>query len=510
MCSYSSGSAPRITPLVLSALCVTIAPRAYAATITVDSLADPGTAVECSLRSAINSVNTGSDQDGCVGGGVYGSSDTINLTVLTGTVSLASDLPSLTNDVDIVGPGADQLTIDGQVSYRSGFDISGSATANISGLTLQNGFCDDGGAIKAGASSMVAVISSTINDNSVSGGGGAIYANVNSTVTVTSCSFDGNSAGNSGGVLFNNTATVIVESSTLSGNSAPTGGGIFSIGTVTLVNSTITGNLATDAGGIYVGSGMVTATNCTIAGNSASNSAGGIANWSAASIRNTILADNTASSAPDCSGLVTSQNYNLVEDTSNCGWTSNPGDITGFDPQLGALGYWVGPTKTLPLCLTGQSSSGCGSPVSDSPAYNHIPVGGQCGGVDPYDVDQRGIARPMGTDCDIGAYESVGPTVVQLISVTARGKGSEVELSWRTASELANAGFRLQRSDAYDGQYVAISDKLIRARGGVTTEADYRYVDTSIRPAVSYWYRLEAIDTAGTTMMFGPVPVQSD
>jgi hypothetical protein len=98
----------------------------------------------------------------------------------------------------------------------------------------------------------------------------------------------------------------------------------------------------------------------------------------------------------DCYGAIDSSGYNLIEQTSNCTVSgTTTGNITGLDPQLSLLGNNGGPTKTL--------SPVFGSPVIDA---GQTP---QCTGENFADLntDQRGIPRPLGAACDIGAVESM-------------------------------------------------------------------------------------------------------
>ncbi|MGD2179176.1 MAG: DUF11 domain-containing protein [Anaerolineae bacterium] len=112
-------------------------------------------------------------------------------------------------------------------------------------------------------------------------------------------------------------------------------------------------------------------------------------------VRNSLFADNvgpTAGNGPDIYGRVQSQDYNLIESTSGytlSGVTDH--NITGHDPLLGPLDDNGGDTRTHALQP--------GSPAIDA---------GSCTDVagDPITRDQRGIARPQGVRCDIGAYEA--------------------------------------------------------------------------------------------------------
>ena len=61
-------------------------------------------------------------------------------------------------------------------------------------------------------------------------------------------------------------------------------------------------------------------------------------------------------------------------------------NIITTDPKLGTLGNYGGSTQTIPL-LAGSSAIDAGNDAT-CPA-----------------TDQRGVGRPQGAHCDIGAYE---------------------------------------------------------------------------------------------------------
>jgi Ca2+-binding RTX toxin-like protein len=165
-------------------------------------------------------------------------------------------------------------------------------------------------------------------------------------------------------------------------------------------NVTVSGNTSdSSAGGVGI-SGMTTVSNfnnVTITDNTADldgaggGDGGGILVFTGSpNIRNTIVAGNSDNSPafpdkePDCSGTITSQGHNLVQDTTGCTGVTGSGDKTGVDPMLASLADNGGPTQTHALLA--------GSPALDA--------GGGC-----LPTDQRGAPR-TGT-CDIGAYELV-------------------------------------------------------------------------------------------------------
>ena len=307
--------------------------------------------------------------------------DTINIP--TGTHTVASDLV-ITKDLTLVSAGAASTIIQaaanpGVADHRV-FTVIASLV--ISDVTIRNGNgIADGGAIKS-------IGTLTINNSTISGnntaagpGGGAIWND--GTLTLTNSTVSGNTAGSGGaGGGIANIGTMALNNSTVSGNTAPSlGGGIFIQGTLAINNSTISGNSSGTAGG---GGGMFT------------NSIG------STTFKNTIIGGNTGAGDPsDCAGTgpLTSEDHNLVGDLTGCtivGITTN--NITGQDPLLDILADNGGPTQTHAL-----------TPLSPAIDTGNPATPGS--GVDACEAtDQRGVARPQGTTCDIGAFEFVpGP-----------------------------------------------------------------------------------------------------
>ncbi len=126
-------------PIATSLLLGLAAMAAHANTITVNSLADPGSgscSSTCTLRDAIATASPG---------------DTILFSESLSwpaTLTLSGSELLLYKDLDIVGPGRDSLTIDGNHASRL-FEIAGLATVSISELTLLNGARNgaDGGSL---------------------------------------------------------------------------------------------------------------------------------------------------------------------------------------------------------------------------------------------------------------------------------------------------------------------------------------------------------------------------
>jgi hypothetical protein len=111
----------------------------------------------------------------------------------------------------------------------------------------------------------------------------------------------------------------------------------------------------------------------------------------------------------DCSGAIESAGYNLIGDTSGCAFTSTTGDKLNEDPLL--LGQLVSLAGYYPLLS--------GSPAIDA-ANPTIPGSG---GSACSAIDQRGVARPQGSACDMGAYEYTTPGMaVSLLAVSGSGQ----------------------------------------------------------------------------------------
>src|SRR5205823_215714 len=91
---------------------------------------------------------------------------------------------------------------------------------------------------------------------------------------------------------------------------------------------------------------------------------------------------------PDCAGILTSQGYNLIQNTAGCTiFGFSTGNITGRSPLLGPLQNNGGPTFTqAPLSgILGSPAIEHGSPfTTDTTAC--------------LSFDQRGIPRPLDGD----------------------------------------------------------------------------------------------------------------
>ena len=191
--------------------------------------------------SAKATIQAGVDAQGLPSGWVF---------VGSGTYSLSAAI-TVSNPVHIVGVDGSGLTIvDGQ-GCVSCFDLGDTASV-IEGLTITNGYAENGGGIYCSDTTPV-VANCTISGNSATRGGGMHYG------TANNCTISGNSTRWGGGMYYG-----VANNCTISDNSATNGGGMYN-GMAN--NCTINGNSATYGGGMAGG----TAKNTIVYGNTAPN-----------------------------------------------------------------------------------------------------------------------------------------------------------------------------------------------------------------------------------------------
>jgi CSLREA domain-containing protein len=412
--------------LVLGALLAWVNPAAAA--ITVNTTADETTPGDggCSLREGVLAID-GTPEPDCLGTGV------ITLPAGTYNLTLGSSLP-ITAPTAIEGSGLSVIEGDGSDRVL----MITASQASISGVTISGGRTPDagpgassdpgGGIYNSGA---LTIRDSVISGNSTgnggldsascaSGGGGGI-ANLGD-LTLIRVTLTGNNTGNGeaggcavgdgGGIL--NQGSLSVSASTIANNRAGSGGGIWSQATATasLVNSTVVLNTASEnGGGIAILQGTMNIASSTIAGNSAQAGGGIMVDPAAgASEQDALVASNAPS---NCAGAVSDFGHDLSFPEASC-----PHAVTG-DPRLGPLGNYGGPTPMLSL---GTGSS----------AIDQVPSSGAA----CPSTDQRGVVRPQGAACDIGAYEAASPVCRPVASATHGIRAVIVQLSCADPSGL--------------------------------------------------------------------------
>ncbi|HET7454811.1 MAG TPA: choice-of-anchor Q domain-containing protein [Solirubrobacterales bacterium] len=393
---YEVGEMNKPKPVACAVLALALlAPvSAGAATFEVNTPADTTVAggcttdPTCSLRDALAAASASADPEDVVSvpAGNYGLE---NGQLETGGAE------SLT----IRGAGARSTVIDGRGASRV-FDVGGD-TVTIEGLTVTGGVAPEGVG------------------GEMPGDGGGILAFEVDELFLDGVAVSGNTAAQNGGGISappegSAAPSLSVSNSTIADNKVTgglvegLGGGIYVLGDLTLTNSTVARNSAESTVGMVQGGGVLaaldpTATepsevdilNSTIAGNSVGTGGigGGLAVYNPTpgvvtelSVKNTIVAGNSGpAGAGDCGAVATlASDHNLSGDAS-CMFTDG-GSKENTDPQLGPLQNNGGETDTLALPAR--------SPAVDAGTNDGCPA-----------TDQRGVTRPQGSACDIGAFE---------------------------------------------------------------------------------------------------------
>jgi hypothetical protein len=327
------------------------------------------------------------------GGGMYNDSSSPTLTNVTfsgnsatGTVGAGGGM----GNYDHSSPILTNVTFSSNTAKDFGggmFNRDSSPT--LINVTFSGNTTGYGGGMYNANNSNPILTNVTFSANTANIYGGGMY-NYSSSPTLTNVTFSGNSATGSsgmGGGITNESSSPILTNVTFSGNSATTyGGGMTNeVSSPTLTNVTFSGNTATFGGGMVNYSSSPSLTNVTFSGNSAVSNGGGMDNVSSSNpqIRNTLFWGNTA---PSGAQIYNNSGTPVVSNSVVQGGYTGGTNIITTNPLLGTLGNNGGFTQTIPL-LENSSAIDTGNDTV-CPA-----------------ADQRGVARPQGAHCDIGAYE---------------------------------------------------------------------------------------------------------
>jgi len=385
----------------LLALGLLLPASGQAATFTVNTTEDTSVAggcttePACSLRDAIAAANGSADPEDVV-------------VVPAGDYSISNGELTVSGAGTVVvrGEGARKTKIDAHQTSRV-FKLSAD-TSVLEGLTVTGG------------------LTSILDGEFPAGDGGGILAFQAGEAVLRGLNVTGNVATQNGAGVSappesSERSAVTIVDSTISGNrvtggaAEALGGGVYVLGKLSMTNSTVTGNSAETTGaGAVQGGGVLLAidpvateasdamiVNSTIAGNSVGS--GGVGAGLAVynpmpmtggsatlQVKNTIVAGNTAPTGQSDCALVAmvASDHNLSGDAS-CMFT-DAGSKQSTDPLLGGLQNNGGETDTLALQP--------GSPAIDAGTNEGCPP-----------ADQRGVSRPQGPSCDIGAFELAAP-----------------------------------------------------------------------------------------------------
>ncbi len=321
-----------------------------------------------------------------------------------GTLTLTSGQLSIDSSVTVDASAAAPITISAGATSRV-VQVAANAVVAMNDLVLRDGVGapQGGGVLNFGNLSLDRV---TVTDNTEIStgtafdlGGGGIYNGDGSTLNLTDSTVSDNATLKQpgGGIYGFFNSTINITRSTVSGNiSGDVAGGLRSLGDANVVNSTFSGNTSTawHGGGIFHTDGQLTVTNSTFTGNIApAGTASGIlvATFGApanATLTNNVLEGFGGAFACAIEGgaaaTITSGGFNVIGDGS-CNPTG-PVDQSNTDALLDVLADNGGPTLTHALSA--------GSPAIDGADAGACPA-----------TDQRGVVRPLGAGCDVGAVE---------------------------------------------------------------------------------------------------------
>lgn len=328
------------------------------------------------------------------------------------TITVAPGRPFIVNGKTVtIDASSVPVTLSGGGVERV-FIVEGGSSATLRGLTITNGFGFDlaGGILNNGTVNLErCVVTGNVvgaNSNDFWKGGGGIYSGGNSTLNVIDSTVSNNRTTlvDGGGIYAFFNAAVRIENSTVSGNVAGNvGGGIRMLGNATILNSTLSGNTSSAwfGGALFHTDGVTNLVHSTVTANVApsfANAALFVGTFTAANatlnITNSIVAGNRDLDgnpgsgcflAPFGSGVVTlTSGGNNVFSDGTCAPVAS--DQVVASAGVGPLAANGGPTQTH--ALNG------GSPALDAANPANCPA-----------TDQRGVARPRGPACDVGAVE---------------------------------------------------------------------------------------------------------
>jgi len=327
----------------------------------------------CPLADQITAANTDAPAGGCPAGNGH------DVITLTSDISLSKKLPAISSNITIEGNG---FSISGKTRFRIFTVNAGKLTIKHLTLSDANNLQGSGGAIFVRSNGAADVNDSTFINN-IALWGGAIGIERGARLTVNNSHFVSNRAGEGGAINVSTVAArVTIANSSFVNNSAigssGVGGGVFvwQSSAVGISNSTFINNRAELGGAVASRYSTVTLTHVTILndaakGNGIHNDANG-----AVKLRNSIVADYGPTASEHCSGQLTQNINNLIEDGS-----CSPA-LTG-DPMLEEATdatRWLVPQPGSPA-------------IGAADARYCLPE------------DQIGMPRPQGGGCDIGAIE---------------------------------------------------------------------------------------------------------
>lgn len=393
-----------------------------------------------------------------------------------GTIVLTNTL-WITNNTVLDGTGR-KVTLSGNQTVRV-LDVSAQ-------LTLINVTIADGGQVVSGAGLLnrgsCRLVNCTFSNNVAvgamfgPGAGGAICLTPGSSLSVDGCAFlnnrnqgTGSSIGVGGAIGFYGF-----------GPQAPPG-------PISITNTLFYGNAANFGGAInfscQFGGLSANLVNCTFV----DNTNGALASFcSVTRLQNCLFSNAPGASI---SGEVVDVGHNISSDSS--GNFTHLFSLNSSDPKLGPLGDYGGPTLSVPLLQ--------GSPAIDAGSATVCPA-----------TDQRGVARPFGSYCDVGAFEAPFPSTHPAILQVAAAAGSVVETNTNIVVTVARIGdtagnaavqFSTSNGTAQAGaDFAGVNLSLAFTPGQRTNAVVIGIVDDAVGEPVEDFFGWLSNPSAGTTL----------
>ena len=472
------------------------APSPIVVTTVADATANDGA---CSLREAITAAIAnapGPDSTGRCRAGTIDDVDMIEFAT-GGTITLASDLPEITDWILIDGSTAPSpITIDG-VDLHHPFTVDDEGSLDLMDLTVTNGATDNaGGAILNRG--FVSLLGVTVSSSAATLAGGAVSGTTGSFTWIEGSRITGNATGGYGGGIRSAGFTIVFDSVVSDNSAVGAGGGAAFLGDdgAMVYGSTFADNVATGpaaGGGAIHNDGVLDVANSTFAGNAAA-AGGGIRDTGTMELDHVTI---TANAAAAGSGVSSTKSPVLVN-------TIVLGNL-GPDPELDAtpgagsshnlLALPGGVTLAQVLDPAGDADNGGPTPTvalvrdAANPAWN----GGSQSLCEDLGLtaDQRGFERS--DPCDIGAFEiddlapAVGaPTLTLPQGSTLAGSSLAGRVSW-SASDLGSGVSGHELEVRVNG--AAFTPVVIDPTAAATTYA--------LANGASYQFRARSVDAEG-------------
>jgi len=388
----------------------------------------------------------------------------------------------------VVGSTANGQSGNGGSGNGGGNGGGGGGIANLTGTATIEGSTITANTTGAGGAGSSGQNSASTQGNGGSGGEGGFGGNgagiaiagsiiKHATLQATNDTIQGNIAGDGadGGNPGAAASDIFQAGKAGNGGNGGYGGGLVNLlfSATQLVNLTIAENSAGQRG-----QGGAASANFPSGTNGTDGHGGGVYGLSSPpTLQNTILYENQTGG--DCRGAIVDGGHNLAfSKPSLTGIVTDACELSGFnseDPKLAPLAANGGPTQTMRL-------------QPGSAAIDQVPASGAgCPS-----TDQRGVARPGGTACDIGAYELAPPKATT-------GPASQISINGGTVSAtiIANAAnatvqFQYGTSTAYG------LSTIQQTATGLTPVSLFAKL-SSLSPGTTYHYRAIATSADGTS-----------